>query len=1278
MGYDLSMNTKEKQHTIAGLFVLLLIMGIAVILRLVGITKESLWWDEYASHVYLNTPTLSDFLAWNLSLDPLSLPSYYSLEYWWTHYVHDSVLSLRLLSVLIGVAVIPLVYGLGRRMVSRRAGLLAAALVALSPNHIHHAQGIRAYVLFIFLTALVVWTFIRLLEERRLSWWAAHAIACLLLYWTHAFSVLLPLSLGIFLLFRLKVWRGFLFQWGIVQVILLAPTAFYLSTLRFWPQDTTARWIALPGVLSLGADLFFDDISAFHWQFRLGAIAASLGSLRVVVDLVFAVLILVGLLQVAASGARKKTQDSASKNNYGLLLYLWLLIPPISLFILSWTMRPCMFPRYTIHSTLALYLLLGAAFGASKIPGRRLVLPLLLCGLMFLQWFWLQPGPQRSDWRSAALFLQEQAAPHDVLLVKNRLSRNIFLHNMEVLTPQNLEIPVASASTYSLLAAQTALCLGILPSETEDTRVWVLVAMDYFEPGPPLDFERYLEEWSIPFERWSFPAIREIYVYRTERGETALPDSIEALYTDSDIKKDSLAGDLEHHSMQAFGELATALALQGEREAAKEIFDGIFKINTFAKEIYGNFRKALDAAEELDTKAAAIETLWQAYGLRKNVQPRLMLQAFQKAAALDPMLALAHVEIGLELAQQGTYTEAREALLLAMNADDRYRDMLSSLVDALANGQDIPAKLSAVMDYREALLALSTGDTEKAQRMLQHARATDPQLVAAQLMLAYVWVDGDSDEDVEALLQQYLSATDRPLIDSFAYLALILTEHNNLDRAANTLNMLFEKDPQTRKTYDSLAKALASGEGVSEAALSIRSMWEGFDAAANAKEEQALSAFAKAVEINPDNNPAALELALHLVAAKRQEEALPLLLRVAEKDPDYRTMTEFLIHDIRSGADTTASLNGINAYRRGILAQSRGEYEEAVTALEEAVQADPRLEAAHTSRVFNLIILRRFEEAMAGLNRYLDGTEHPSPGAFGLLTVLYIANKDTEQAVESYRTAMSMDDSYAQQFGPIFFAALEMRDYDKLRQEMDQLKKAGVDLYPLMDEITRDYLANTEPRSEAEIALQKMKEENRYWADMQRFAEEDEAETPVPGDILFTGSSTARMWDVKKFFPDLPVVNRGFGGSVYKEVTLFHKEIVRSHKPSILVLYSGDNDVFRNETAEETAQDGLDAVDALRTVAPKAQIIVISTKPSASRWQYAPVMLAANGIIAEQLATRENMIFVDLVPLLLDEKGLPDPVCFRDDELHLSDEGYRRWSEALRPYLIKAGETTEN
>src|SRR5436189_4658050 len=61
------------------------------------------------------------------------------------------------------------------------------------------------------------------------------------------------------------------------------------------------------------------------------------------------------------------------------------------------------------------------------------------------------------------------------------------------------------------------------------------------------------------------------------------------------------------------------------------------------------------------------------------------------------------------------------------------------------------------------------------------------------------------------------------------------------------------------------------------------------------------------------------------------------------------------------------------------------------------------------------------------------------------------------------------------------------------------------------------------------LAETKRPDPARFAKDIAKFDTDDAANPPGKGGIVFTGSSSVRFWQVKEAFPDLPVLNRGFG-----------------------------------------------------------------------------------------------------------------------------------------------------
>ena len=132
----------------SGLFALGLVLALALGLRLLGLQRNELWFDEaFAALVASASPT--GILA-ELKNDS-SPPLYYLLLCLWRALAGSGPAALRGLSVLCGVSAVVLTYRLGHRLWSADVAWLGALLLAVSPLHIYHSQQVRPYALFILL-----------------------------------------------------------------------------------------------------------------------------------------------------------------------------------------------------------------------------------------------------------------------------------------------------------------------------------------------------------------------------------------------------------------------------------------------------------------------------------------------------------------------------------------------------------------------------------------------------------------------------------------------------------------------------------------------------------------------------------------------------------------------------------------------------------------------------------------------------------------------------------------------------------------------------------------------------------------------------------------------------------------------------------------------------------------------------------------------------------------------------------------------------------------------
>ena len=186
---------------------------------------------------------------------------------------------------------------------------------------------------------------------------------------------------------------------------------------------------------------------------------------------------------------------------------------------------------------------------------------------------------------------------------------------------------------------------------------------------------------------------------------------------------------------------------------------------------------------------------------------------------------------------------------------------------------------------------------------------------------------------------------------------------------------------------------------------------------------------------------------------------------------------------------------------------------------------------------------------------------------------------------------------------------------------------------------------------------------------IENFFHWDQKNTYVKNGILFVGSSSIRKWPTSNYFNDLPIINRGFGGSHISDVNYYFNSIALTYKPRAIVLYAGDNDVAGNKTPEQVLEDYIEFVNLVRKHLPQTKVIYLPIKPSPSRWSMWDDMKQTNRLIKLYNDSDNMQYYSDTATPMLDSQGKPIGDLFVSDSLHLSKKGYDLWSKTLKPIL---------
>jgi lysophospholipase L1-like esterase len=198
------------------------------------------------------------------------------------------------------------------------------------------------------------------------------------------------------------------------------------------------------------------------------------------------------------------------------------------------------------------------------------------------------------------------------------------------------------------------------------------------------------------------------------------------------------------------------------------------------------------------------------------------------------------------------------------------------------------------------------------------------------------------------------------------------------------------------------------------------------------------------------------------------------------------------------------------------------------------------------------------------------------------------------------------------------------------------------------------------------------KQENHWEKDICAFEQQDKSTPPPKDAVLFVGSSSIRMWNLTKSFPGLNAINRGFGGSQVSDVNFYFDRVVKPYAPTMIVFYSGDNDLASGKEPDVVLADFKTFLTKTREAFPKTPVILLSLRPTISRWNLFEKQTKVNQGLAEMVKGFEGVTFVNANDILLDASGQPRADYLLKDKLHLNDAGYAAWSDKLRPLLATA------
>jgi len=195
---------------------------------------------------------------------------------------------------------------------------------------------------------------------------------------------------------------------------------------------------------------------------------------------------------------------------------------------------------------------------------------------------------------------------------------------------------------------------------------------------------------------------------------------------------------------------------------------------------------------------------------------------------------------------------------------------------------------------------------------------------------------------------------------------------------------------------------------------------------------------------------------------------------------------------------------------------------------------------------------------------------------------------------------------------------------------------------------------------------------DRLEAEIEAFEAFDRTARYRPDAVLFTGSSSIRFWpDLGDVMAPVPSINRGFGGSTLPEVNHYYDRIITKFRPSVIVLYCGENDLWIGRSTEDVVLDYQAFVKKTKEELPNTKIIYLSMKPSPARWEKWDLYQQGNRLIQKIIDKDPEQFYLDISTYMFDESGKPNPTIFIKDMLHMNKQGYAGWQKIVQPFITE-------
>ncbi len=398
------------------------LIAVAAAIRILTIDTQSFWADEALTAYEAHLP-FGAMISTVVHVETTP-PLYFVLVWAWAHVFGTSEVALRSISTISGVALVPIAYLAARDLVSRWAGVVAAAFVTVNPFLIWYSQEARAYMLLAALAGASFLWFVRARSDpsrRNLTWWAIFSALALM---THFFAGFLVAPEALWLL-----WVG---RSRAAALAVAVVGGVQLAMLPLAAGDTGhgVGWLArVPQKHRVSQAILEWAVSLLLRRGTMSDAFTGLAALAVIVVLLLVI------------GGDRQTRRGAA---VAAAIAMFVFLVPLALKLVG---QDYFYSRNEIPAFVPLATAIAAACAVprARVAGTALAIALLAMFSAAAVYVQTHSVYERPDWRHVARALGPAVVPRAILAADGTTADplKIYLPSVEWTQPRNQRVRIA-------------------------------------------------------------------------------------------------------------------------------------------------------------------------------------------------------------------------------------------------------------------------------------------------------------------------------------------------------------------------------------------------------------------------------------------------------------------------------------------------------------------------------------------------------------------------------------------------------------------------------------------------------------------------------------------------------------------------------------------------------------------------------------------------------------------------------------------------------------------